>query len=175
MSSGAHLFNAAAGTFAIAFVASWGIFVPAALVVVSVALSANRRAALGEAALAALATMAIVKTGAILYMHSRPFVVHHVLPLVRHVADNSFPSDHAGAAGLAVAYLWTRSRLCAVIALVFALLVGAARLAAQLHWPVDIVFGYAFGIASGIAALVVSRHLMPRAVRRHAESSYWPT
>ena len=171
MSSPAHIFDAAAGTFAIAFVASWGIFVPVVLVLISVARSANRRAALGEAALAALATVAIVKAGASFYVHSRPFVMHHVLPLVGHVADNSFPSDHAAAAGLAVAYLWTRSRLCAIIALVCALLIGAARVAAQLHWPIDIVFGYAFGIAGGIAAFVVSQHLVPRAVRRRAESS----
>ncbi len=148
----------------IAFIAAWLLLVPIALVLVAVATSADRREALIEAALAGVATVALVKTGGLLYAHSRPFVVHHVLPLVAHGADNSFPSDHAAAAGLAVAYLWPRSRTAAVVALVAGLAIGAARVAAQLHWPVDVVAGFAFGIAGGLAAFVITRRLAPSAL-----------
>jgi undecaprenyl-diphosphatase len=159
------------GVYAIAFVATWCLLVPVTLVLVSVARSANRRAAIVEATLAGFATAALVKASALLYAHPRPFVVHHVLPLVAHAADNAFPSDHAAAAGLAVAYLWTRSRPSAVIALTFALLIGAARVAAQLHWPIDIIAGYAFGITGGIVALNVSRRLFPSAAHHRAQLS----
>ncbi len=133
-----------------------GLVVPGALVLIAIARSAYRRAAIIEAASAGVATIGSVKVGALLYIHARPFVVYHTLPLLAHSADNAFPSDHAAAAGLAVAFLWTRPRAFALVALGFALLVGAARIAAQLHWPVDIIAGYAFGIAGAVAGFAVA-------------------
>jgi len=139
----------------IAFCASWGLAVPVLLVLVAIVRDVHRREAIVEAALGGLATVVLVKLSGLIYAHQRPFAVHHVLPLVAHAADNGFPSDHSAAAGLAVAYLWPRSRLSAYIALAFGLLVGAARVAAQLHWPIDIVAGGAFGLAGGACAYLI--------------------
>jgi uncharacterized membrane-anchored protein/membrane-associated phospholipid phosphatase len=143
----------------IAFCASWGLAVPVLLVIVAIVRDVHRRDAIVEAALGGLATVVLVKLGGLIYAHQRPFAVHHVLPLVAHAADNGFPSDHSAAAGLAVAYLWPRSRLSAYIALAFGVLVGAARVAAQLHWPIDIVAGGAFGLAGGACAFLILQHL----------------
>lgn len=151
---------------AIAFAASWGLLVPFALVLVAVATSVSRRRAICEGALGSAVTIILVKAGALLYVHPRPFVVHHVLPLVNHAADNSFPSDHAAAAGLAVAYLWPRSPAAATAAAAFGLLVGAARIAAQLHWPIDIAGGYMFGVAGGLVAFACCRRFFVAAVPR---------
>ncbi len=86
----------------IAFCASWGLVVPVLLVLLALVRDVHRRDAIVEAALGGLATVGLVKLGGLLYAHQRPFVVHHVLPLVAHAADNGFPSDHSAAAGLAV-------------------------------------------------------------------------
>ena len=147
---------------AIAFVATWALAVPLVLVVVAIARDAQRRRSLVEATIAAGATAALVELAALAFVHDRPFVVHHVAPLVAHAADNGFPSDHAAAAGLAVAFLWRRSRASAAIALVAALLLGAARVAAGLHWPVDIAGGYATGALGAVVGTIFSRYLVAR-------------
>jgi undecaprenyl-diphosphatase len=167
MLSDTSALTAAAGP-AIAFCASWGLLVPVALVLVAIARETRWRAALVEAVAGGLATLVLVKLAGLVYAHPRPFVVHHVLPLIAHAADNGFPSDHSAAAGLAVAFLWPRSRLFAAIAIVFGLLVGVARVAAQLHWPIDIAGGYSFGISAGAVAFFICR----RASRHRVAPSY---
>ena len=144
------------GTSAIALLAAWAVLVPAGLVLAALVASASRRAAILEAFLGAVVTGALVKIAGLSYVHPRPFVVHHVLPLLKHAADNSFPSDHAAVAGLAVAYLWSRSRRAAALAAIFAFLIGGARVAAQLHWPVDIAAGYVLGIVGGAVAVALA-------------------
>lgn len=146
---------------AIVLAASWGIVVPVLLVGIALVTSSHRRAAIVDAAAGGLATIALVKLGAHLYTHPRPFVVDHIAPLVAHAADNAFPSDHAAAAGLAVAYLWPRSRSLAAIATAFAVVIGAARVAAHLHWPIDIVAGYGFGLAGACLGSYIARRLLP--------------
>ena len=83
------------------------------------------------------------------YYDPRPFVQEHFTPLIPHDADNGFPSDHtlitAGVA--AVIYFFNRPWGFALLGL--ALLVGAARVAAGVHHPVDIV-------GSIVIAVVVS-------------------
>ena len=161
----------AAAAPAIAFCASWGLFVPVALVLASIVNRAHRREAIVEATCGGLATVILVKIAGLVYTHPRPFVVHHMAPLVAHVADNGFPSDHSAAAGLAVAFLWARSRPSAIIALVFALLVGAARIAVQLHWPIDVIAGYSFGIIGGSVAFFIFQRLdSGQAGRRNVHS-----
>lgn len=82
------------------------------------------------------------------YSHIQPFVVSGVEPLIPHVIDNTFPSDHmllaAAVASLAFAY----NRTLGLVLWVCALAVGIARVAALLHYPVDIM-------ASAVIAAVV--------------------
>lgn len=142
--------------------AAWGIFIPVALVLVEIARSRDRRVAFIEAALSGVLTIAIVKIGALFFDHARPFVTLHIQPLIAHAADNSFPSDHAAAAGLAAAYLWPRSRALAIVAFVAACAIGAARVAAHLHWPIDIIGGIAFGVVGGIIGTTIVRQALAR-------------
>jgi len=102
---------------------------------------------------------------AALYNDPRPFVVGHYRPLIAHVADNGFPSDHSLLAAAIVAvvafarWLWT---------LPFVLLGGmveAARVGAGLHHPIDVVGSdVVVIIAALLAALLapaIARRLMP--------------
>lgn len=108
-----------------------------------------------EAALAGVATIGLVKLAAALHFEQRPFVSEHVHALVTHAADNSFPSDHLAAAGLAFAFLWPRSKPMALAALVTAIVLGAARVALFLHWPVDVIAGFALGALAVILVRAV--------------------
>ena len=78
----------------------------------------------------------------------RPFVLEHTMPLIRHGADNGFPSHHVLIAMTmaAVAFLYDRNlglALCAA-----ALLVGVARVMAGVHHPVDVIGSVAIALVA---------------------------
>ncbi len=135
----------------IAAVAAWGLAVPLLLVIIATLRRKALPIDLACGALGGIATIAIVKLSAAFVYEPRPFIVEHVHPLVAHAADNAFPSDHLAACGLAVGYLWPRSRVLALLALLAAVAIAGARVLAHLHYVQDVVFGFLFGI---IGALV---------------------
>ena len=130
----------------IAFVAVWGISLPLLLVLIATIRRGAWRIDVMCGALGGLATIAFVKLGAAFVFEQRPFLAEHLKPLVAHAADNAFPSDHLAACGLAVGYLWPRSKALAVLALVAAIVIGSARVLAHLHYVQDIAFGFLFGL-----------------------------
>lgn len=97
--------------------------------------------------------------GGALYTDPRPFVVGHYRPLIAHVADNGFPSDHAlMAAALVAAVALVRVRW-AMVVLPLAIVVEWARVGAGLHHPIDVV-GSDLCVAFGVlVAVVVARPL----------------
>ncbi|MHB8148496.1 MAG: phosphatase PAP2 family protein [Vulcanimicrobiaceae bacterium] len=138
-------------------VALYLLLLPALLVAIAVV---RRRAwwlDLRAAALGGAFTIALVKLSGALYYHERPFVVYHIQPLIAHIPDNAFPSDHLAACGLAVTFLWSRDRRLAIVALLCAAAIGYARVAAALHWPVDVAVGFTLGIAGMLLATWVLR------------------
>lgn len=148
-----------------AFVAQWLLVVPAALVVAAILWRRRWVADIAQAALAGAFTVIGVKIAGALHFESRPFVVEHVRPLIPHAADNAFPSDHLAACGLAVAYLWPRSKPAAVLALLCAAAIGAARVLARVHWPDDIFAGFLIGVfATVLACLCLARLFVTRRV-----------
>lgn len=98
-----------------------------------------------------------------LYYDPRPFVTHHVTPLVSHAADNGFPSEHTlFSMTLACVLFFYRPKI-GMLAGFIAILVGSARVAAHVHSPIDIAGGILFGLVSGyIGFLVASRWLRPK-------------
>lgn len=143
----------------IAIVAQYALLLPALLVVLVIVRRKRWREDVVEAALGGVATIALVKVATMLRFEKRPFVVEHVQPLIPHAADNAFPSDHLAAAGLAVAYLWPRSRPLAIAALVLAAAIGAARVLALVHWPLDIAAGFILGVAGLLAGRAIAARL----------------
>lgn len=97
-----------------------------------------------------------------LYENPRPFVVEHFTPLITHAADNGFPSDHALllAAIASVFHPFTRRGSYALWILTLA--VGASRVYAGVHHPIDIIGS--IGIALAVTSLV-HRALTKRIVR----------
>jgi undecaprenyl-diphosphatase len=88
------------------------------------------------------------------YFHPRPFMVGLGTPLVPHVAENSFPSDHTTfMASIAFAFLLLSGmRRWGVVLLILAILGGLGRVYIGVHFPLDIAGSL---VTSLIAALVI--------------------
>lgn len=89
----------------------------------------------------------VAKIGSHLYYDPRPFVVTHIAPLIPHAADNGFPSDHALLLATLAAFLTVFNKKAGAVLWVIALLVGAARVLAGVHHPIDIIGSFIIGIA----------------------------
>lgn len=92
-----------------------------------------------------------------LYYDPRPFVTHHLVPLIAHAPDNGFPSDHALLTAFLAFTMLLYSKRTAVFLLVIALLVSWARVAAHLHNPRDIVGSYVIAAVAVIVVQVIAR------------------
>ena len=94
----------------------------------------------------------LLKLAGLLYYDPRPFVVGHFTPFIPHAPDNGFPSDHTVlSASLAVLIFPYNRRLGAFLG-VLALVIGASRVYAGIHHPVDIITGIIIAIIAGWAA-----------------------
>jgi undecaprenyl-diphosphatase len=137
-------------------VAQYGIFLlPAALVLVWLVGSTpndGRREAVLAGVVAAIAAAAVGLVLERILGRPRPFVELGFDPLFPHVRDSSFPSDHT-LVGVALVgpMLWRAPKIGSWL-LVWALLIGFARVAAGVHYPTDI--GGSAILALAIDALV---------------------
>jgi len=105
-----------------------------------------------------------------LHTDPRPFVQNPSLhPLIKHSADNGFPSDHCLAAGLLTSVMALRHRRIGAVLAGAAVLLAAARVAAHVHHLQDVVAGLALGALAGWLATVVVERAVDR--RRHTERS----
>jgi undecaprenyl-diphosphatase len=100
---------------------------------------------------AGIAAVILDKLGGKLYYDPRPFVSHNVTPLIQHSADNGFPSEHTiFSMTIAVLLFYYRRRL-GVLAIIVAYIVGAARVAAHVHSPIDIIGAIVMAIVAASA------------------------
>jgi len=101
----------------------------------------------------------LLVTAAGLHADPRPFVQNPSLhPLIKHSADNGFPSDHCVAAGLLTSVVIFRHRLTGVLLAVMAVVLAAARVAAHVHHLQDVLAGLTLGALAGwLATVLVGR------------------
>jgi len=77
----------------------------------------------------------------------RPFIYFENLkPLFLHGGMDSFPSGHAMFFGALATSLFFIHKRIGVLYIFVALIVGLARVASGIHFPIDILLGYIFGI-----------------------------
>ncbi|TSC88304.1 MAG: bacitracin transport permease BCRC [Microgenomates group bacterium Gr01-1014_7] len=100
----------------------------------------------------------IIKSVHLLYFEPRPFISYHFSPLVDPVGDASFPSVHASLmAVLAFSFVHFKSKW-APLFLFLMLWVGVSRIYVGVHYPLDILGGFAVGIIS----LVITKQITKR-------------
>ncbi|KKR38067.1 MAG: bacitracin transport permease BCRC [Candidatus Woesebacteria bacterium GW2011_GWA1_40_45] len=78
---------------------------------------------------------------------ARPFMVNGGEPLTLTVmADGSFPSGHTSAAFALAVTIWLHDRKIGWAYIIAAIMVGIARVLANVHYPVDILAGAILGM-----------------------------
>jgi undecaprenyl-diphosphatase len=105
----------------------------------------------------------VAKIGSLIYFDPRPFVVGNFTPLVSHVADNGFPSDHTLLTSAIASVIYMSSRKTGIVLWIVALLVGLSRIAAGIHHPIDILGSI---IISLIVIYLVNKLLIQRILGR---------
>jgi undecaprenyl-diphosphatase len=91
------------------------------------------------------------------YYDTRPFVTHHLTPIIPHAADNGFPSDHALFTSFLAFTMALYSRRTAIVLLVIALIVSWARVAAHIHSLIDIVGSFVIAAVAVVVVRVVTK------------------
>lgn len=141
--------------------ALWGGLVALAVVWACCGLSARRagdRRPLAGVLLAGAATVLALALNQIINPvvdRPRPFVtLPHVLQLLPHAADGSFPSDHAMIAGAFAGGLLMVHRRWGILAAVLAVFLAFARVYAGVHYPTDVAAGLLIGAAVAVVLVL---------------------
>lgn len=119
-------------------------------------------------AITGIVAFILAKTGSSMFVDPRPFVSDGVTPLFAYTADNGFPSDHTLVGMIITMALLSVSRKWAVNLFVLTIIVGASRVFAGVHHPIDIVGSILFGALGGVLAM----YLTPKIINSLASSKY---
>lgn len=84
-----------------------------------------------------------------LYPAARPFIaLEQIQPLFPHGGYDSYPSGHASFAfGFTIMLSFFRKKLGYTL-IFFAFVIGVSRIAAGIHWPIDILGGLLLGMSA---------------------------
>ncbi len=99
---------------------------------------------------------------ALLIDSPRPFVVENITPLIDHIADNGFPSEHTLLVATVALLVYTEHKLLGILLAVIAILVGLARILANVHHGIDVAGSIVIALASVAFACVGVRWLQKR-------------
>lgn len=119
-------------------------------------------------AITGIVAFILAKIGSAMFVDPRPFVSDGVTPLFAYTADNGFPSDHTLVGMVITMALLSVSRKWAVNLFVLTIIIGASRVFAGVHHPIDIVGGILFGALGGVTAM----YLTPKIINSLASSKY---
>jgi undecaprenyl-diphosphatase len=102
----------------------------------------------------------------------RPFVVQHIKPLIHSDTDNGFPSDHTLLSMAVAGVIFAYSRRWGIALLLLAALVGAARVLAHVHHPIDVIGSTVISLSILFLAyhLAVNR-ILPNLFAEHRTAS----
>lgn len=84
-------------------------------------------------------SFALAKLLGAFFNDPRPFVSDHITPLIAHVADNGFPSDHTLLTMTIAAVVFFYNRKLGVVLGIISFIVGYARVLAGIHHSIDIL------------------------------------
>lgn len=89
----------------------------------------------------------------------RPFVTDHITPLIKHTADNGFPSDHTVLTMTIAAVFFVYNRKIGILLFALAAGVGISRILAGLHHPVDILGSSAIATVATAVGWYITKHI----------------
>lgn len=89
------------------------------------------------------------------YYDTRPYIELHKAAIITAAHDNGFPSDHMLLAGLAASIVFIKSWRVGLCLWVLTILVGAGRVLALVHHPIDVAVSALIAILATLIAFVV--------------------
>lgn len=92
------------------------------------------------------------------FYNARPFVVGNFTPLVEHVADNGFPSDHTVFAATVASLLFCVDKRVGSALWVVTLLIALSRVLAGVHHTLDVVGS----MVIAVCAVYVAHYIVKR-------------
>jgi membrane-associated phospholipid phosphatase len=153
----------------ITFVAQYLLFlILAAAAVIWLYLPWPDKVGLAAQAIVSLVIVAVlIKLAAAIHTDPRPFVVDpSIKPLFAHGADNGFPSDHTAVAATVALLVMMYRRWLGAALLAASILLGAARVAANVHHSQDIAAAVLIAVVAVGMAHVIWRWVQPRLPQR---------
>ncbi|HEY8992838.1 MAG TPA: phosphatase PAP2 family protein [Candidatus Microsaccharimonas sp.] len=103
-------------------------------------------------AITGIVAFILAKVGSTLFYNARPFVSEHLTPLIQHATDNGFPSDHTLLAASIAVTVFAVSKKWGIGFMVLAIIIGASRVMAHVHHPIDIIGSLVFSFIGGMVA-----------------------
>lgn len=143
----------------IVFANSIGVFIFIAAAVIYVWIRGRRELALHTlftVGIAGIITIVLKE----LFLTPRPFIVNGEEPLAGLAYLSSFPSAHAAVAFAAATTIALHSSRLGLFLIVIAGFIGLGRVAADVHYPIDIAFGVLVGVT--IALFFEHVHIYPK-------------
>lgn len=97
------------------------------------------------------------------YFDPRPFVVGNFTPLVPHIPDNGFPSDHTVLTALIASIVYPFSRKWSFWLFALMVVVAVSRVYVGIHHPIDVIGGALIAIVmTATGCLLVRRYTNKR-------------
>lgn len=90
----------------------------------------------------------------------RPFTVDGVEPLIQHVADNGFPSEHTLLVATVAGIVFVHNRTVGLLLFGFSVLVGVGRVLSGVHHVVDVVGSFVIAGTAVYVSVIFLRKLL---------------
>ncbi len=150
--------------FLIIFAAKYLYLVIVAVTVVALLIDKKafaRRSILKLALISLPFAFVIAKILSLFIYTSRPFVLENVKPLIDHAANNGFPSDHTLLAMTVSAVILIYNRKLGIVLIALSVVVGAARVLAKVHSPLDVIGSTIIAFSAVITSWIILERFKP--------------
>ena len=77
----------------------------------------------------------------------RPFAALGVEPRIKHEDNGSFPSNHSASSMIIAISLFNINAVLGIVFVILSVLTGASRIAAGVHYPLDVFAGWFIAVA----------------------------
>lgn len=95
----------------------------------------------------------------LIFNNPRPFVVDGFTPLVQHIADNGFPSDHTLFTATIASIVFVYNRPVGIFLFILSILVGISRVLAGVHHYIDVVGSVVIAVITTYVVTILLRQL----------------